>query len=351
MKDKEHVVFDPQLFIEAFHRSPFGICIIDNRGNYLELNQSFVELLGYEKPEELLGKQFKDITHPEDVDLDRELTEKIFSGAISGFELDKRFIKKNQEVVWAKLYARTYEDFGIGILQPIDARAQFENKLAKLKKDLDQFVYKTSHDLRSPVTNILGLADLKHSNANDYEEYMRMIKENALRLDRIIREISAYSTNQQFPVKYEEVNLDKTIDQVCTSVLQEMSKSKQINLSKSIHHHNGVSIDRARLIIILKNLIDNAVNFTGPKGNIEVIAELRGTDLVVRVKDDGMGIRKDIQAKIYDMFYRGSNISEGAGLGLFIVKEVLEEIKGNISFQSEEGRGSEFTVEIPVPQS
>ena len=342
--------FDPILFKKAFDNSPFGICFIDNRGRYLTTNKSFAKLLGYPS-DELVGMSVMNVTHPEDFEMDRDLTEKIFSGAISGFQLDKRFITKKNEVVWAKLYASTYKDLGVGILEPLDTRVDFENKLAKLKKDLDQFVYKTSHDLRAPVANILSVVDHFSREPEKHEEYLKMIKDNALRLDHIIREISDYAVNQKFPVKLDYVNLDNAIKEICDDVMKERRISKSINLNRNVSYHNGIAVDRSRFVIVLKNLIINAINFTDKKGNVDISAEIQDSELILKVKDDGMGIRKDVQAKIYDMFYRGSNLSEGAGLGLFIVREVLDELRGSIEFESSEGEGTEFIVRIPIEKS
>lgn len=347
-EDLKSIALNLALLQKMFHDSPFGICIIDDHGKYLDTNPSFASLLGYESPEELISKEFKDVTHPEDVDKDRELTKMIFTGEIDEFKVEKRFIKKDGEVIWAKLYATTYEKtYGIGILESLDERGKYESQMAKLKKDLDQFIYKTSHDLRSPVANILGLVKLEDADL-DKDELIKMVYENAKRLDHIIREISDYSANQKFPLKFEEIDLNEAIDEAFDSALEETSNLKPTELIKKVEQAD-VSTDRARLLIILKNLLVNAINFGNEKAKIQVYSSVTESTLTVRVKDNGIGIRKDVQTKIYEMFYRGSTNSEGAGLGLFIVKEAIQEVNGSISFSSKEGIGTEFVVEIPIP--
>ena len=92
------------------------------------------------------------------------MTEKIFSGEVDYFELEKRFVKNNGDVVWLKLQARAYQkSLGIGILEPIKEREELETKIANLKKDLDQFIYRISHDFRTPVLNILGLTSMGYA--------------------------------------------------------------------------------------------------------------------------------------------------------------------------------------------
>lgn len=347
-EDLKSIALNLALLQKMFHDSPFGICIIDNHGKYLDTNPSFASLLGYASPDELINLEFKDVTHPEDVERDRVLTEKIFSGEIEEFKVEKRFLKKDGEVIWVKLYATTYEKtYGIGILESLDARGKYESQMAKLKKDLDQFIYKTSHDLRSPVANILGLTKLQDSDL-DKDELIQMVYENAQKLDHIIREISDYSSNQKFPLKLEELDLDLAVNEAFHSAQEETRNKRPTELVKNIPFENVVA-DRARLLIILKNLIINAINFGRENAKIEICSSIKNSNLIIKIKDNGIGIRKDIQTKIYEMFYRGSKNSEGAGLGLFIVKEALQEVSGKISFSSQEGKGTEFIVEIPVP--
>ncbi|MEM7298514.1 MAG: ATP-binding protein, partial [Bacteroidota bacterium] len=301
---------------------------------------------------ELIGKSIKEVTHPDDFELDRQMTEKIFSGSINTFELDKRFIKKNGDVTWLKLHASTYKDsLGIGILEPITERIALESRIAKLKTDLDQFIYRVTHDLRSPVVNILGLTSPDYHNHEADKKLIDTVNESALKLDRIILEIADYAHNRKFPIKKEDVNLAQLVDQICEASQLEQVTQKGINIEKKINYKNGVKVDHSRLNIVLKNLISNSLAFGRENGHTIVSADVTGSELVVKIKDDGVGIRQDIQAKIYDMFFRGSNISQGAGLGLFIVKDILEEIKGKISFTSAEGEGTEFVVKIPVAQT
>ena len=338
----------PLVYNEIFDVSPQGICIISKEGVYLDVNQNFAELLGYSSKNDLIGKSIEEVTHPDDFEMDRMMTEKIFSGDINTFELDKRFLKKNGDVTWLKLHASTFQGtLGIGILEPIKERSELEGKIAKLKKDLDQFIYRVSHDIRSPVANILGLTAINYDNKEEVSNLLSMARESALKLDHIIREIANYSQNREFLVKTTVVNLASEIDQICEEILTEKKPGK-INIHKKVGYKNGVKTDHSRLHIILKNLLANALSFSRENGNIHVSADVKDAELILSVKDDGIGIRQDIQAKIYDMFYRGSNLSQGAGLGLFIVKDVLKEINGEISFTSSEGEGTEFQVRIPI---
>lgn len=350
-EDIRSIISNPELLLQIFYDCPFGICLIGKDGYYLEVNQGFVDILGYETRDEFLSKTFADITHPDDVDLDRELTMKIFSGAIEKFEIEKRFIKKDKQVTWARLYATIFnKEIGIGILEPLSERGKVENKLAKLKKDLDQFVYKTSHDLRAPVTNIISLSEIEHEELN-LEDRIKMINEDARKLDHIIREITDYAANQKFPLKYERLDIDELLDQVCESALKEVRKSRIPKIVRQNRISNCIIADKGRLVLISKNLLMNAINFTDEKGQVEICVENDDEGFMMRFRDEGVGIRKDVQAKIYEMFFRGSNISEGAGLGLYIVKEALQELNGTISFNSQLDKGSEFTVHIPALQA
>lgn len=352
MSEKD-LSLNSSVYNKVFDICPQGICVISSKGTYLDVNHSFAEMLGYSSKEELVGMSIREVTHPDDFEMDKQMTEKIFSGAIDSFELDKRFIKKNGDVTWLKLHARTYQDtLGIGVLEPITERIELESRIAKLKKDLDQFIYRVTHDLRSPIVNILGLTSIsyKEENKGDIDVLLNGVRLSAQKLDHIIHEIADYAHNKKFPIKEEEVNLAELIEEICSDSLKERTNEKQIDIQKKVSYFNGVKVDHSRLNIILKNLIANSLAFGRKNGHTTVSADVVDSELVVTIKDDGVGIRQDIQAKIYDMFFRGSNISEGAGLGLFIVKDILKEIDGEISFISKEGSGTEFTVKIPVNQ-
>ena len=115
---------------------------------------------------------------------------------------------------------------------------------------------------------------------------------------------------------------------------------------------NGVAFcsDERRISIVLNNLISNSIRYSNPesaKPFVDVDVEISAEQAYIRIKDNGMGIAKEEQDKIFDMFYRVSKDSQGSGLGLYIVKETVEKLKGKIAIESELGKGTEFNIHIP----
>ena len=111
--------------------------------------------------------------------------------------------------------------------------------------------------------------------------------------------------------------------------------------------------DKNRLNIILNNLISNAITYQDPSKNdplVNIKVDMSDTETNIIVKDNGIGISKELQEKIFDMFFRGSENSDGSGLGLYIVKESVEKLNGTINVRSVPGKGSEFRVLIPNKQ-
>ena len=340
---------DPAIFREIFDISPYGVSIISKEGSYIDVNQNFATLLGYESKNDLVGKSIREVTHPDDFEQDYLMTEKIFSGEVDYFELEKRFIKKNGDVVWLKLQARTYQkSLGIGILEPIKEREELEIKIAKLKKDLDQFIYRISHDFRTPVLNILALTSMDCQDKEDAIGLIEKAKESANQLDYIIREIADYAKYKKFSLRKDLVDLEQLLKSVCEHSQKIKDNRLQITVERNQCDDVHILIDESRLSIVLSRLIENALDFGVENGEIQLDVQVRESTLFIEIEDNGVGIRQDVQAKIFDMFYRGSNLSKGSGLGLFIVKDIVKELDGEISFESEEGVGSVFRVQVPI---
>lgn len=351
-----------ELFEKLFYQSPVGLSLIDTEGGYLEMNQSFVELLGYDSKKELLSKKFAEITYHEDLNIDKDLTEQVFAGEIPYFEIEKRFVRKDKQIIWARLHASVVRNnegtplYGIGILERINDRKSYEQQLvnktlelAKVSMDLDQFIYRASHDLRSPVSNILALTNVVSQRDGDDNPYMELIAKFGLKMDGIIHEITDYAKNREFAVSRDKIDVEKKVTRVFLNISSKKSTDRTISLVKKIKCRS-VYTDKLRLRIIIEKLLANAINFSNDSDHSEIefgAATVKG-QLVIKVKDYGIGIPLEIQDKIFEMFYRGNQKSEGAGLGLFVVKEMLRELQGEITLESIVGVGTEFTVKVPI---
>lgn len=230
---------------------------------------------------------------------------------------------------------------------------EVKNKsLEKTNEELDRFAYSTSHDLRAPLLSVLGLINIAklETEEENIQQYLNMMTDRVHNLDGFIKDITDYSRNSRLAVAPELVLFDEIIDDIIESYKFNENASG-IRFSKNIDIANPVKVDKKRLQVVLNNLINNAIKYHDldketPWINVSV-KSING-HAHISVKDNGLGIRKKNQDQIFDMFYRASEKSEGSGLGLYIVKETLEKIDGNIEVTSEFGEGSNFTIKIPA---
>lgn len=223
--------------------------------------------------------------------------------------------------------------------------------LEKANQELDRFFYSTSHDLRAPLMSVKGLINLIRVEPNpelSLQKYLPMMTERVNRLDEFIRDIIDYSRNGRKQLNPVVVNLHDTVTEVIDT-LKYMNEGDRIDFSVNIPGDLTIVTDRDRLLVVLNNLISNAIKYKHPGGNSWMRVEaVRQEDTVkLTVSDNGRGIDAKHLDKIFDMFYRATDHAKGSGLGLYIVKETLEKIGGTITVQSEIDRGSDFYVTLP----
>lgn len=227
---------------------------------------------------------------------------------------------------------------------------ELKNKnLILANKELDSFVYSASHDLRSPITSLKGLIDIaqEETDKEQLRHYFDLMNQSLTMQDQFISDIIDYSRNKRKERVRETLSFDKIVDDV---LLQHnyLSESKAIKIKKKLEidemHGDGL-----RLKIILNNLVSNAIKYSD-KGKSNRFIEIKARDendfLKIEVCDNGVGIKKEIQTKIFEMFF-GTDHNLGSGLGLYITKEAVENLNGTITVASEVNQGSTFTVIIP----
>ncbi|HTH55045.1 MAG TPA: HAMP domain-containing sensor histidine kinase [Cyclobacteriaceae bacterium] len=224
--------------------------------------------------------------------------------------------------------------------------------LTKTNQELDRFVYSASHDLRAPLTSVLGLIELsqKSKDSEEIQLCLEMMKSRIADLDAFIKEIIDYSRNARQEIRLEDFNLHELAEEVADG-LRHGNGMESILIQYDIPQDLTVTTDRSRLKVILNNLIGNALKYSNPYQEAPVVsvkAGMKDHHLKIQVEDNGIGIGNEHLPKIFEMFYRASEKSQGSGLGLYIVKETLDKLKGNIQVKSTYGHGSTFSVEVPV---
>jgi signal transduction histidine kinase len=223
--------------------------------------------------------------------------------------------------------------------------------LMKANNELDRFVYSTSHDLRAPLTSVMGLINIAE-NTDDTQEvrkYMGMMRDRISSLDKFIKDITDYSRNNRLHIGKENIKLAPLVSEVWDT-LQHATEAQYIHFQMEIPEEMEVLSDRSRLTVILSNLISNAIRYHDQSKHdryIRLRVLLNGYGFYLKVEDNGQGISPEYHHKVFDMFYRANEKSNGSGLGLYIVKETLDKLSGSIHLESAPGVGSTFTIRLP----
>jgi len=223
-------------------------------------------------------------------------------------------------------------------------------ELHKLNSELDSFVYSVSHDLRAALSSILGLISISKidKDGSNMPAYLEKIETSVNKLDDFIKEIISYSRNVRLKVEVEEVDLRILIEEVIEG-LAFMNIDDNIEVSIESSDKTIIHSDKTRLLVILNNIISNAFRYYKNYINdsyIKIKIIVSSTRAIITVEDNGIGIKPDRLKKVFEMFYRGTDTSNGTGLGLYIAQESVAKLDGTITVKSEYERGTTFTIAI-----
>jgi signal transduction histidine kinase len=250
-------------------------------------------------------------------------------------------------------------DFG-GVVEGISGIIMFRNVLEEKTIDTakTEFVSLASHQLRTPLTAINWYTEMLLSGDvgkinKEQKKYLEEIYHGNQRMVDLVSALLNVSRIDlgTFAVEPEPTNLKSVAESVLLE-LEPMIQKKQLKISQK--YSRGVTalmFDSKLIRIIFQNLLSNSVKYTPEKGAVDVSVEVKDEKVRIVVADTGYGIPKDDQEKIFTKLYRADNIREkdadGTGLGLYIVKAIIEQSGGTISFVSEENKGTTFHVTFP----
>jgi len=237
----------------------------------------------------------------------------------------------------------------INSLKQTQAELETRNEdLKSLNEDLDSLVYSVAHDMRGPLATLQSLLELKVDDGSELSA-PEMQKALILRMESYIQDVVNFSKNKRIEIEKSPVALKALVEGI-RSELMHYEKAEEVELKINVSEGQMVMSDEYRLKVILYNLIANAINYADFNKNqawIELNFEENDEMFRIEVKDNGQGIPEEYQEKIFQMFFRTSNDSNGSGLGLFLVKESAKKLNALVKLQSSVGEGSSFSIEFP----
>jgi PAS domain S-box-containing protein len=337
-----------------------GMWLIDETNKTTFVNTKMGEILEYTR-EEMMDKEIYSFMSEKG----KKIVDKLLLHREEKYSRQSRFkfISKNGKEIWANVAANPiFDETGIykgslAMVTDITDRKRAEEKLEqqnleliKTNSELDRFVYSVSHDLRSPLTSVLGLISFieEESLETDTLEHVKMIRNSINRLDEFIKNILSYSRNKRTGLEVKKIPLQKTILDIVDS-LHSMEEAKGIHFEIDIQEKMPFYSDSLRFNTILENLISNAVKYhkkNQTDSYIKIIGKSNNKKLQLSIVDNGIGIDSAHHNKIFDMFFRLSGKTEGSGIGLYIVKETVQKLEGSIQVESELGTGTTFIITL-----
>ncbi|MFW5886925.1 MAG: PAS domain S-box protein [Bacteroidota bacterium] len=336
-----------------------GIYRSNEESKIIYVNPAFIEMFGYSSEEEIFNTPFSEL-YADPAERDRLIANIKSNDKISNKEV--KFKRKDGTVFWGLISSiRSLDDAGMefydGAIRNITRIKETEEKLKKqnleLKKvnrELDRFVYSASHDLRAPLSSILGLIGVARleNNLDALNYCLQLMEKSVLKLDNFIKDIINYSRNKRLLISRDQINFQGLINDILNE-LQYIKKSSRIEKIVKVNNDEIFISDERRLKIVLHNIISNAIIYSAtirePWLKIEVIVKHGKANITI--KDNGQGIALEHQDRIFDMFYRASEEQAGAGLGLYIAKETIEQLNGKINIFSSVGEGTTAIITLP----
>ncbi|MCC7450898.1 MAG: PAS domain S-box protein [Anaerolineae bacterium] len=357
---------------EARFRSYFelplvGMAVTSPEKDWLQVNDKLCEMLGYSR-EELTQKSWVELTHPDDAMFDLEQFDQVLAGQFDGYSLDKRYFRKDGQLIYASVTTRAVRDthkqigYFVTLVQDITARKHLEDELRYAldkEKELNElktrFVSLVSHEFRTPLSAIQLASELLqryHHKMTDDQRIARMagIQTEVRHMVRLLNDVLTISRIERGKLVFNPAPLDViTFCQDLVETTQAVTDTHRFvfTAAGSCPIHNA---DSELLQHILTNLINNAVKYSPAGKTVYLDVDCQAAQVVFKVRDEGIGIPITDQPHIFESFYRAGNIGQigGTGLGLAIVQQMVERHGGKVTFESNVGSGTTFTITIPT---
>ncbi len=331
------------------------VLMLDKQLNLIYLNQAARDFYGFSPEDNVAGFPIKILQSEHSQKLTRDhaiplaASQGIWSGENVIQRYDKELITVSQVIISHKGVDGEVEYYS-SIIRDISDQKQIEQDLKYKNKELDTFVYKASHDLRGPIASLLGLYRIVENEITDEKslEYFDLYNKQITRLNDIILTLIQLTKIKEVDIKREEIDFKDVVNS-CINSFTNLPNFENVRFRMSVDLEWPFISDRGLITTILQNLVENAIKYSKPGqlSDVEVaIKRNLNDDLLIKVEDHGIGIEKNIQGEVFNMFFRANDQVIGSGLGLYILKNAVEKLNGKVSLYSKVNEGTTFSIKL-----
>lgn len=340
--------------IESSHNPIFSV---DRKLHVKTYNTAFLNLIHHFKPalHEAAGQPLSGVFPKEELNFWLEHIQKTFLGEKQEVPHRLHFKEKgtiHYEVAFYPIIEESQITGVTVIARDVTEQEKMRLALEKSNYELDTFIYRSSHDLRAPLSSILGLLQLLRMPVSDQEKahYIQLIEKSVAKLDRVIYSLIDFSRNMHLPLDFDYVDVEQIVYD-CYEQLQSLPHADRLR----IHFINGcpkeLVSDENRLRIVLYHLLSNSIRYQDlhkEETHIHITIECHQDTWTLSFKDNGKGIADNIKQNLFHMFQRSNEENRGAGLGLYIIKQVVQKLQGEVEIKSQLGEGTEVIITLPL---
>lgn len=377
-KQAEQALHESEAEFRAnFEQVAVGMAHVGLDGRWLRVNQKLCEIVGYSR-EEFLNLTFQDITHADDVEIALNYNRQLLAEQIPNYTMEKRYLRKDGSLVWINLTVSLFRNqeeqkpkYFIAVVEDISKRKQAEitlqqraeelirvntilaqttTMLQKRNQELDQFAYVASHDLKAPLRAIASLSEWLEEDLGDIlpqenRHQMSLLRGRVRRMEGLINGLLEYSRVGRTEIPSSLVNVGALI----TEVIDSLQPPPTFNIAVDLAMPTIIT-QRLPLQQVFANLIGNAItHHPRVDGWVKISAQNQGNCYKFTVADDGTGIPLEYHDKIFVIFQtlQARDTKENTGIGLAIVKKIVESQGGKITLEPFSGPGSTFSFTWP----
>jgi PAS domain S-box-containing protein len=338
-----------------FDNNPIPMWVYDLKTfRFLMVNDAAITTYGYSR-EQFLSMSLFDIRPEEDYPLLAENLSKdsgdqfVFSGVW-------RHLKNSGEIIHAEINSHNIEWNGtrakLFLAFDVTQRIKTQEEIKLAVNELNDFVYRASHDLRGPLARLIGLSNLilLDKSSSHREEYDHLIHNTAILLDNMLKRLLSVNNLKEYTPEKEEINL-YTLTEEIIQITKENHFNHKIEIENLIPPETLIQTDKNIVELVLENIIENSVKYADISRKklpyIKIMASMVRNQLVIYVRDNGIGIPQTLKDKIFNLFFRGTELSKGSGLGLYIAQTAVKKLNGEVVFLADNPDETVFEIRIP----